>query len=401
MRDDEFTRLFGDRRSTSQRNDDPDPDNRSPASHQGTASPATEAAAVRATPTAAAARPAPQAGAPLPRGHHPVIKVTEVDSGTLALPRRRYGQSTLIPVSALALTWSAVATGGALPQTAHWWSRFMFRMSSIANLWACVEEQNGEWRATTLYQKIETSDKGQCSYRVGTIMTGIAAKYSLDLVALIHRQTQFSSSNLSRADFIARRPSDRSWHGIEAKGLGPDLNTGQPQTPTPKKLAKAKDQGRGLGAELRARPLPVGADDHWAVHSLAATTDVFELLIEDPSAGGDEPPGPLDPEIGFDGDDPEERLLQNFFQLVGDIEVAREFSSSNVRGEPQPLPGYRGFRMPGTAFWLGAREELFDARREQRLSGVIDEITATPLVDEPAVYADLGLAVVVLSVAGQ
>jgi hypothetical protein len=298
----------------------------------------------------------------------------------------------------MALTWGAINIGGALPPAANWWNRFMFRISSIANLWAFVEAQNDEWRATTVYRQIETSDKGQASYRIGTLMAGIAGHYALDIDGLIHRQTQFGSSSLSRADFLGRRRTDGTWHGIEAKGVGPHLNTGQAQPPPPKKLVKAKLQAKGLGAELRQRPLPVGADDHWAVHSLASTTDAFELLIEDPPGDDGEPPSPLDPEVGFPGDEPEERLLQNYYQVVGDIQEAREFSSANVRREPQPLDGYRGFQMPGSALWIGAHEDLFAARNEQRLARIMDDITAITVIDEPAIYADLGLAVVILPV---
>jgi hypothetical protein len=220
----------------------------------------------------------------------------------------------------------------------------------------------------------------------------------LNIVNLIHRQTQFGPSSSSRADFVGRRRSDGSWHGIEAKGRGPVLSTGAAQTPSPKELLDAKVQAKRLGTELRQRPLPVGADDHWAVHSLASTTDAFELLVEDPPGDNGEPPKPLGPEDGFPGDDPEERLLQNFYQVVGDLEEAREFGTLNAARQPQPLDGYRGFQMPGTAFWIGARHELFAARNEQQLTSVMDDMTSISLVNEPAAYADLGLAVVILPV---
>lgn len=331
-------------------------------------------------------------------GQHPGLRVTRVQSGTQASPMRKFGTSTSISVSRMALNWAALTTGGALPPAASWRSRLMLRLSSMTNLWAFVEAQDNEWRATTLYRQIETSDKSQASYRVGTVMAGIAGRYSLGIVNLIHRQTQFQPSSSSRGDFVGRRPTDGSWHGLEAKGAGPNLNTGQAQLPTPRMLVKAKLQAKSLGRELRQRPLPVGADDHWAVHSVASTIEPFHLLIEDPPSDDGERPVPLDPEVGFPGVDPQERLLQNYYQVVADLEDAREFGTGSVRRQPQELDGYLGFRMPGSDFWLGAREELFAARNEQRLSEVIDDITRIALIDEPGVYADLGLAVVTQSV---
>jgi hypothetical protein len=331
-------------------------------------------------------------------GRHPSLRVTRVESGTQASPMRAFGTSTPISVSRMALNWAALTTGGALPPAASRQSRLMWRLSSMTNLWAFVEAQDNEWRATTLYRQIETSDKSQASYRVGTVMAGIAGRYSLGIVNLIHRQTQFQPTSSSRGDFVGRRPSDGSWHGLEAKGAGPNLNTGQAQLPTPRMLVKAKLQAKSLGTELRQRPLPVGADDHWAVHSVASTTEPFQLLIEDPPSDDGEPPVPLDPEVGFPGVDPEERLLQNYYQVVGDLEDAREFGTGGTRRQPLELDGYLGFRMPGSDFWLGAREELFAARSEQRLSEVVDDIARIALIDEPGVYADLGLAVVTQSV---
>jgi hypothetical protein len=326
----------------------------------------------------------------------PILKVTSARGPTPGQFSVASSATALVPVPAVALTWHAIYTGGPLPASANWWSHLTYRSACAATLWACVEARHGEWRATSLYRDIETTDKAQASYRIGTLMAGVAGEFALDIQGLTHRQTMFGSSSGQRGDLVGRRLSTGSYHGIEAKGRSPRIRTGVAQTISPAQLADAKTQAKNLGTDLQSQLYFTGGGDNWAVHSLASVTAPFELLVEDPEGEDTEPPVPIDPGADFPDDDPEERIWQGYFQVVGDIEEGRQFGSTNERAQPQLIDGYLGLQVPGTALWLGARQELFDARRDRRRAQIVGEIAVTSRIDEPTVYSAMGLHVVVL-----
>ena len=246
----------------------------------------------------------------------------------------------------------------------------MYRTATESTVWASVEATTGDWPATGLYGQLETTEKGHASYRVGTVFAGVASHVALDIPLLTHRESLFGKSSGPRGDLVGLRASTGDWHGVEAKGKGPDWPSGSPQYVAPGDFNEAKDQAELLGQELLDAGLPVGLGDHWAVTTRASTARPLKMFLDDPSADDH---GANSRELGpdFPQAEPFERLLQAFFQVVGDIENLVEEAAPN---DPVLLLGderYVGSPVPGSNLWVGAREDLFEARRSQRLSGVL------------------------------
>lgn len=149
-------------------------------------------------------------------------------------------QSALLPVSPFALTWHAVLTGGPLPASS-WLSHLMFRASTAAALRTCVEEHDGRWCATTLYNQLETTEKARASYRLGTAMSGIAGELVLSAHVLTHRQTLFGSIAGHRGDLVGvRRQVSPPTSPPKDSRLAPTIR------PEPGMASNFVDRDRGL-----------------------------------------------------------------------------------------------------------------------------------------------------------
>jgi hypothetical protein len=293
-------------------------------------------------------------------------------------------------VPASLLSWHAVYTGGPLPAGSSFRSRLMYRATTEAMLWACLEATAGEWRATQLYHQIETTEKAQSSYRLGTTFAGVASDVALGVPLLVHRETLFGKSSGQRGDLLGFRPATHDWHGVEAKGKSPGWPTGELRYVSPRDFDSAKDQAQSLGLDLVAASLPTGVGDHWAVTSRASTRMPLEIVLDDPVAEGEGPP-PRAVGPDFHQDDPFERLLQGYYQVVGDIEA---LIAVDAPEQPSRFGDeYVGALLPGTNLWVGARHDLFVARRAGQLREIVDVLAeANRLVDDFG-YASMGLAV--------
>jgi len=183
----------------------------------------------------------------------------------------------------------------------------MYRASTEAMLRAYLEVTAGQWRATELYHQLETSEKAQASYRIGTICAGVASHLGLGLPLLVHRETLFGKSSGKRGDLLGLRGGTGDWHGVEAKGKSPKWPSGVPRYVPPAAFDHAKDQAQTLGGEIVAAQLPTGAGDHWAVTSRTSTDAALEIVLDDPPEGGGGTRPPL--ESDFPQEDPFERLL--------------------------------------------------------------------------------------------
>lgn len=121
----------------------------------------------------------------------------------------------------------------------------------------------------------------------------------------------------------------------------------------PSSYNDAKDQAQSLGLDLVAAPLPTGAGDHWAVTCRASIGAPLEMVLDDPPAErGGPPPAPVQPD--FPQDDPFERLLQGYYQVVGDIEALIALSPGDISRPTAFEDGYLGAPLAATNVWIGA-----------------------------------------------
>jgi hypothetical protein len=251
----------------------------------------------------------------------------------------------------------------------------------------------GEWRATKLYHQIETTEKAAASYRLGTTFAGVAGDLALGFRILTHRQTLLGRSSGRRGDLYGRRQGN--YHGVEAKGNGPVYPHGTRRNVTNVAFDNAKAQARTFATDLRRHRHPPGAD-HWAITTIASSSDPFQIILDDPpDDGGDDGPPPPPPHSDFPQDDSDERLLQGFYQVADDIQQLVDATTGN-ESDPfdSTLDGrYRGAFIPGTAIWVGVMPAIVEARREHRLVGLVNDLEADPREIGPASYATMGLAI--------
>jgi hypothetical protein len=269
--------------------------------------------------------------------------------------------------------------GGPLPSSSAAAERRAFRASAAKAMNAFLSESGGWWYPTGLIRDIETSEKALAAYRVGTTLAGVVAASALSIPLLTHRQTLFGSSSGPRGDLLGRSTIG-SWHGVEAKGKAPDP-VGNLVYLGPSFFASAKHQAASLADDM-ADAVAAGTatfvigDDHWAITSRMASGIPVFVVIDDP-AGGDEgdPPPPVDATADFPFEVPEERLLQGYFQAVGDIEESLGDADSPAppRGLNLPFP-VRGIWLDNE-WWTGAHADLFAARRDGRLRDAIAAIS--------------------------
>lgn len=296
------------------------------------------------------------------------------------------GETRAIAVSRLRLQWHAAFTGGALPAASSYRQRLAWRRSCVQQVGACLEAVAGHWRASALYHGLESTDKGVASYRLGTSQAGFFAHRELGIKVLQHRQAIFGSSSGPRGDLVGLSTATGLWHGVEAKGYAPHLTTGGYTGITAAEYNSAKDQAKSLGDDLSTNGFPT-ATDHWTATTRSARAASNRLVVEDPTAdgkpgGGTEPP---ETDGAFDGGDIQERLLQAYYQVVADIEALGEattfYDAPNEADRAWPV---RGILLPGSRYWVGAAEELFEARRERRLRALLPRLRVTQTDDENA-----------------
>jgi hypothetical protein len=316
------------------------------------------------------------------------IQVRNDPAGITAIPT---GAPTSVSVPILVLVWHAIFTGGSLPAASTPMSRLMFRLSTLRAMQAALEIGPDGWRATELYRLIETSEKSGISYRIGTVMAGVAADLVLNIPLLTHRQALFGSSTGKRGDLVGRRTGTGDWHGLEAKGAGPYRHTGAPPVLSNDYHAAAKLQAQEIATDLITYGIPGGWTDHWACITQAATTQPLEIVLDDPPPEEGTPPR-LPPEgSDFVQQDPEERLLQSFYQVVADIEDL--LAPLEMVLEQRELSAYRGIRIPQSNLWIGAHQSLFAARREEHLVSTAPELDAHERDESDDIASRVGLAV--------
>jgi hypothetical protein len=316
---------------------------------------------------------------------------------TLLITNRTSGAGGASFVPAILISWHAVFTGGPLPAASTAFHRMTYRLSSEAAVWACLDGSTGQWRATALYHHLETTEKSHASYRLGSTLAGVASDLVLDIPLLVHRQTLFGRSSGPRGDLLGLRVPTFDWHGVEAKGKSPDYPFGGTRYASPREFAAAKNQAHLLGVDLLSARVSLGLNDHWAVTTRTSVLESTEIVLDDPGVddGGDRPPRPL-PHGDFPYIDPVERLLQGYYQVVGDIEALEEQGlRAGARLETELPSGVRGIVLPGSQLWIGAHELLFVARREGRLREALRTFAddAGPPTDDRGACYQLGLAI--------
>jgi hypothetical protein len=273
----------------------------------------------------------------------------------------------------------------------------MYRTSCEATVWACLHDHRHEWRATDLYHELETSEKSAASYRLGTTVAAAVSDLVLGIPILVHRETLFGKTSGPRGDLLGRSVATSHWHGIEAKGKSPDHPSGDRRYVSPGDYAAAKDQARSLAGDLLRAGAPTGPD-HWAITSRTSTQGMSEVVLDDPPAEEGGAPPPSGGAVDLPDDDPVERMLQGFYQVVGDIE---EIAAAQPIDVPFAMRDARRedwvqAPIPGSDLWLSADRRLIEARKEARLHEIVGTLTQEPELTMEAgfgTYARVGLAV--------
>jgi hypothetical protein len=322
----------------------------------------------------------------------PELTITARANATPGPEKIAAGTSTVVSVPSIVLDWHAMYTGGPVPSS-NARSRTYYRLALRDTLRACLEVESGQWRATELYRRLETSEQAQASYRLGTALAGAASDIALGLPLLVHRETLFGKSSGPRGDMLGYRAVTGDWHGVEAKGKAPTLTTGHAPYVSPGDYKSAKTQAQLFARDLAQHGMLGARSDHWASTTRASTVDRLEMVLDDPPGDGDgdnDGPPPPSSDADFPQPDPHERLLQAFYQVLDEI---KPLAAARTSFDDPSGPDFIGGWVPNSDIWLGARQLLFDAQGAQELRTVVGDLARSPRVLDSFRYSSMGLAV--------
>lgn len=245
-----------------------------------------------------------------------------------------------LPVTTADLARAAVTVGGPVRGTA--WRRTQRRVAIIATIHAALAEKRGTHpvRTSTVYQRLETTEKSGVSFRLGMAFAAVVAERVLAITMLEHlnhsNSLLFPSGGKRRADLFGLDAAG-DCHVIEAKSRthGHDRAL----------VEYAKSQAANIAVvdvkTGRYNPLTRSA----AVADLSRSP--IQVLLEDP---------------------PEEASPEKPYRIDTDQLIAYHYSAVpdliELRGNPQDPPtridaDVIGAYLPGTEVWLGVKRSLY------------------------------------------
>jgi hypothetical protein len=255
------------------------------------------------------------------------------------------GSGGLVPVNTADVVRAAVTVGG--PVQGGLWHRSMRRASIAGTVLAAV---SGSRRAapvgtTTLYRRLERTEKGGVSFRLGMAFASLAAEQTLKVRLLEH----LNRANSTLAPGSARRADlfgmDRygAWHVVEAKSRTHGV--------TREDVSNAKQQALNVTAVSKGGAQIRPATKSASLVDLALTPVRVRLI--DP-AGEAEAPSTYEVDV--------ERFIATHYSVVPDL--------LELRGGPQPPPdgavddSVVGAYFPGTDIWIGVHASLIGESAE-------------------------------------
>lgn len=262
------------------------------------------------------------------------------------------GGATL-PVTTADLARAAVTVGGPVLGTA--WRRTQRRAAVVATVHAALAEKRATHpvRTSTLYERLETTEKSGVSFRLGMAFAAVVAEQVLAITMLEHlnhsNSILYPGGGKRRADLFGLDAAGEC-HVIEAKSRthGHDRAL----------VRYAKSQAANIEV------VDVKSGRYTPLTRSAAVTDLsrspIHVLLEDPP---EEAPAEIPYRIDTD------QLIAYHYSVVPDL--------VELRGDPQDPPtpidaDVIGAYLPGTDVWLGVKRSLFGESRiswRERIEG--------------------------------
>jgi hypothetical protein len=258
-----------------------------------------------------------------------------------------------LPVTSADLARAAVTVGGPVEGTA--WRRTQRRVAIIATVHAALAEKRGTHpvRTSTLYQRLETTEKSGVSFRLGMAFAAVVAERVLTITMLEHlnhsNSLLFPSGGKRRADLFGLDAAG-GCHVIEAKSRthGHDRAL----------VEYAKSQAANIAVvDTKTGP-------YEPLTRSAAVADLsrspVQVLLEDP---------------------PKEAPPEKPYRIITDQVIGYHYSAVpdliELRGNSQDPPtrieaDVIGAYLPGTDVWLGVRRSLYGESRipwRERIKG--------------------------------
>lgn len=245
-----------------------------------------------------------------------------------------------LPVTTADLARAAVTVGG--PVRGEAWRRTQRRVAIIATVHAALAEKRGTHpvRTSTLYQRLETTEKSGVSFRLGMAFAAVVAEQVLGIAMLEHlthsNSLLFPSRGKRRADLFGLDAAG-GCHVIEAKSRthGHDRSL----------VEYAKSQAMNIAV------VDVKTGPYHPLTRSAAVADLsrspVHVLLEDP---------------------PEEAPFEKPYRIDTDQVIAYHYSAVpdliELRGKAQDPPtridaDIVGAYLPGTDVWLGVKRSLY------------------------------------------
>lgn len=239
---------------------------------------------------------------------------------------------------------AAVTVGGPVKGTA--WRRTQRRVGLIATVLAALAEKRGTHpiRTSTLYARLETTEKSGVSFRLGMAFAAVVAEQILAIKMLEHlnhsNSAVFPSGGKRRADLFGLDRHD-DCHVIEAKSRthGPDQAL----------VNNAKSQAANIEV------VDVNSGRFTPKTRSAAVADLSRspvqvLLVDPPKEAAIDKPYRIDTD----------QVIAHHYSVVPDL--------VELRGDPQDPPknidaDVVGAYLPGTDLWLGVKRSLFGESR--------------------------------------
>lgn len=258
-----------------------------------------------------------------------------------------------IKVSTADVARAAVTVGGPVDGTA--WRRTQRRVGIIATVHAALAEKRGTHpiRTSTLYERLETTEKSGVSFRLGMAFAAVVAEGILEIKVLEHlnhsNSILFPRGGKRRADLF----------GLDARG---DCHVIEAKSRTHGHDRDLVDYAKSQAANIKV--VDVSTGPYTPVTRSASVADLsrtpVHVLFEDPpEEGAGEAPYRIDTD----------QVIGQHYSVVSDL--------VELRGGSQDPPtkidaDVVGAYLPGTDVWLGVKRSLYgdsDIPWRERIEG--------------------------------
>jgi hypothetical protein len=245
-----------------------------------------------------------------------------------------------LPVTTVDLARAAVTVGGPVSGTA--WRRTQRRVAIIATVHAALAEKRGThpMRTSTLYQRLETTEKSGVSFRLGMAFAAVVAERVLAITMLEHlnhsNSLLFPSGGKRRADLFGLDAAG-GCHVIEAKSR-----------------THGHDQALVKYAKSQAANIAVVDVKTGRYNPLTRSASIVDLSRSPAQVLLEDPPEEAPPETPYRIDT--DQVIASHYSAVPDL--------VELRGNPQDPPtridaDIIGAYLPGTDVWLGVKRSLY------------------------------------------